>query len=127
MELEHIEELVLSYIDKIRPDGIISEKEAKERAADFLYAVAILSTEKRKIIDEKIILDTHQRVLYTTGYNECGAKNVTDKKMEAEVNQDYIRAREGFESAEAAVKYLSKMEDTFNNAHIFYRNLYKDM
>lgn len=120
-----IEKFVNKYIDILRPEGIITKKEADERAADFLYAVAILATERRKLVEEKISLESANKVVYANVFGKSEGK-VTDKKIIAESNEDFIAVREGLESLDNNINYLKTMEKVFENAHIYFRNLHRE-
>jgi hypothetical protein len=48
---------------------------------------------------------------------------VTEKKLEADVNQDYVDAREELETLEANITYIKGIIEVFTNGHIFYRQM----
>jgi hypothetical protein len=120
-----IEKFVMSYIEKLKPEGIINKKEADNRAADFLYAVAIISTERKKLSDERVSVESANKVVYADVFVKQEDKNVTDKKIKTEANPDFIEIRELLENLDNNINYLKTMEKTLENGHIFYRNLYK--
>jgi hypothetical protein len=124
-KIENIEEFVWSYVSKLAPESVISKSEANKRASEFLYAAAIISCEKKRISDELISVESANRVIYASTFARQSDKNVTEKKLKAEADPEFIEVREMLETLENNINYLKTQEKVFENAHVFYRNLYR--
>lgn len=124
-DLDSLEEFIFEHLDLLPTDQVNSTTEAEKRAAKFLYAVGIISVNRKRVSDDMIAVKTQESVLYSQAIKDAEGKNVTEKKINAEVNQDYIRAREVKEKMDNILNYLKTQEKVFENAHIFYRNLYR--
>ena len=101
-------------------------KEASERATAFLIMVAILSDEKRNAIEDKAKLTTLRDASYAQAFGRSQAKQVTEKKAEAENDVTYTEMRETLEQCEAKISWLKDHIEIFTNAHVTYRQLSKE-
>jgi uncharacterized protein YpuA (DUF1002 family) len=103
-----------------------SLQEAPERTTQFLIIVAVLADAKRATEEDKAKLSTLSNATYAQAMNRSTAKQVTEKKAEAESNEDYTNMREGLEQCESKISWLRTYIDIFNNAHITYRQFSKE-
>ena len=101
-------------------------KEAAERCTAFLVMVAILTDEKRECEDEKAKITTMETASYAQAIGRSQAKQVTEKKIEAEQDQNYTIIREAKEHCEAKISWLKTYISIFENAHITYRTFAKE-
>jgi len=124
-ELDDLEIFVLDHVEKIRSKKVISGPEAEQRAGEFLYAVGMISNARRRINDDRILIETQTKVKYAQAIGSAEGKNVTEKKINAECNPDYTDTYEILQRLEGIITYLKTQEKVFENAHIFYRNLYR--
>jgi hypothetical protein len=115
------------YVDKyakLLPIGTsVSYTEAEKRAGEFLSAQATITNWRHMLSSEKIKLTSVQTAIFSTLMAKGTAKTVTENKLMAEADPEYIKVREELESVENDLSYLKSYYDIFNNAHIFYRNL----
>lgn len=103
-----------------------SLKEAPERATQFLIMVAILADEKRSVEEDKAKLNTLVSTTYAQAMGRSVAKQVTEKKAEAENDETYTTMREGLEQCESKISWLRTYIEVFNNAHLAYRQFSRE-
>ena len=101
-------------------------KEAAERCTSFLVMCAIINDEKRECEDERAKLITMETASYAQAVGRSLAKQVTEKKIEAEQDTNYTLIREAKESCDSKVSWLRYYLTIFENAHITYRQLMKE-
>lgn len=119
-----IKEVVDSHIDLIAFDGS-ALNESLERATKFLIVVAVLSDFKLNCERRKAKLTTLREAFFSHAMQNSQAKQVTEKKAEAESNKEYTNQREAVENLEAEISWARVTIDIFNNAHVTYRQLSK--
>ena len=100
--------------------------EAAERAADFLVTIALLTDFKRELEIDKAKLTTLQEAQYARAMSGSSAKNVTDRKAEAQSNEDYTDVREKVEEIDAGISWCRSYMKIFENAHLTYRQQSRD-
>lgn len=122
----NLEQKIQQHLDMIKYTSQ-SLKEAPERASAFLIMVAILADEKRKTEQDKAKLTTIVAGSYSNALNTAEGKGVTEKKIAAEANDEYNECREALEDCESKISWLRTYIEIFNNAHITYRNLSKEI
>lgn len=103
----------------------ISFTEAERRAGEFLLGMAKITDAKHGLSERKINALSIQTVVYADTLQKGQSKTMTENKIYAEANREYIEVREALESIENDISYLKSYFDIFNNAHIFYRNAAK--
>lgn len=120
---------LLAYIDEcyklLNADNVISDREAQLRSGRFLEAQFHISKGIRELASILLKSKSLNEMTYTSLLNADGAKNVTEKKANAEANPSFITVREHFETIEADIDNLKSMLKVFENAHVFYRQLAK--
>src|SRR5690606_26106666 len=96
MEFNDLQRLVLDSINliEINRDAII---DAKNRAAKFLVIQAHLNDHLKLLEDVKVKASTEEKATYAQALMKQSGKNVTENKINAEADPDYIRAREAVE------------------------------
>ena len=104
-----------------------SLSEAPERATQFLIIVAILADAKREVEEDKAKLDTLVSTSYAQAFGKSSAKQVTEKKAEAENDETYSGMREWLEQCQSKISWLKTYIEVFNNAHITYRQFSKEV
>lgn len=125
MDLDELYDFVMGYVDKLPSRQVISSSQAEERASDFLYAMGIISNERRIVNEDRILLETQVAALYAKAIADAEGKNVTEKKINAECSEKYTKTKETLNTLDGVITYLKTQERIFENAHIFYRNLYR--
>ena len=101
-------------------------KEASERCTAFLVMMAILNDEKRITEDERSKIKTIETASYAQAVSRSQAKQVTEKKIEAEQDVTYTQIREALEECESKISWLRNLISIFENAHITYRTFAKE-
>jgi len=125
MKDEVLKEKIKAHIDKV-PYENVTEDEAKDRSTAFLVMLAILTDEKRACEEDKSKLVTMSSASYAQALARSGAKQVTEKKVEAEQDGNYTHMREALEECEAKISWLRSYMNIFENAHVTYRQFSKD-
>lgn len=114
---EHLE--LIKYNSK-------SLTEAPERATAFLIMVAILADEERATKEDKIRISTLVSASYAQAFARSPAKQVTEKKAEAENDATYSEMRESLEQCDAKISWLKTYIEIFNNGHLVYRQFSRE-
>ncbi len=99
--------------------------EAPDRATKFLIMQALLVDAKRSAEEDRVKLTTLSEATYSQAVGKATG-GITERKMEADRDQDYQGAREALGDCEAKISWLRGYNDIMNNAHIVYRNLMKE-
>lgn len=125
-----LQEEVRSLIDEglkiVGRDKGVSQFEAEERASSLLIIVAELLKQKRSLESRRIKSSSIECVSLHKAVHEAEGKNVTEKKLKASANPDYIKDREEIEEVESDISYLKSMVDVFGDAHILWRQIAKN-
>lgn len=114
------------YSEMIPRPHALSTQENERRALEFLVAMAKLSNLKKACEDAKIEASSLEKAVYAASIHRAGGKNITEKKVEAEADGEYMIARELFEKFEVLKSFIDAYYGIFENAHIMYRNLSKE-
>lgn len=122
----NIKEYIQKYNELLPVGTSISYTEAERRAGEFLSARATINDMSFELGKEKLKLTTIQTVVYANLMSKGTAKTVTENKLTAEANEEYIKAREDLEDVENTLKYLRTQDDIFKDAHIYYRSMAKE-
>lgn len=114
-----------SYLDGLKPqlscDNVVDERESQIRAGRFLTAQYEIGVFTHQLTSELFKLRSLDAAIFAKLVNEDPAKNVTEKKLNAEANQDYQNVHEKIESLEGDLLYLKTMAHIFDQGHVFYR------
>ena len=108
------------------PYSKVTSEQASKKATAFLVALAILTDEKRGCDEDKAKLSTLVSASYAQALSRSMAKQVTEKKVEAEQDNNYTKMREALEECEAKISWLKNYMNIFENAHVTYRQLSKE-
>lgn len=120
-----IEEFIDEHISLITVDNR-SLAQATERAAKFLVAQAVLSSEIKNLEEQKAKIQTLNSTNYAVALQGVDAKNVTEKKMLADTDKNYTEVREALEVVDANITYLKTHIRIFENAHVLFRQHSKE-
>lgn len=123
--MREIKEFIEKYEALLPVSSSISYTEAERRAGEFLSAMAMITSWRHVLSEDKIRLLTVQTAAYASEMFKGTAKTVTENKLAAEASTEHTRAREELERIENDIAYLKAFYDIFNNAHIFYRTMAK--
>lgn len=116
------------YYDELmaRLPGVeIPYNDAGMLAEEFLKASYRAMSEKKDVDNEKLKLEVLMDVAYAQAIEASGGEKITEKKEMAKTNQTYIRAKDRYSQAKNASEFLNKCIQLFENAHIFYRMIFK--
>lgn len=120
MNIEDIETLIADHLDLIVIDarGLL---EARERAAKFLVAQAILARFLKDFENEKAKVVTMREASYSQCVRYAQGKNITEKKIEVDANPEYTFTREAVEKLDSIRDYIKTHMKIFDNAHLMFR------
>lgn len=107
----------------LNADNIVSEREAEIRAGRFLEAQQQISSGLHLLSKEAFKQNSLQLAKYAHLIGEDTAKNVTEKKANAEAHPEYALIREEHNNLESDISYLKAMLKIYGDAHVFYRQL----
>lgn len=124
--MENIDEYIQEHVKLITLDNK-GLAQASSRAAQFLVVQAVIAAEIRTLKEALTQVDTMKSVQYAMAINAADGKNITEKKSLAEKDNSYTDVKESFDVIEANISYLKTHLDIFNNAHVMFRQLAKDM
>jgi hypothetical protein len=88
--------------------------------------VALLADAKRSAEEDKAKLKTLSDATYAQAMKNSSAKQVTEKKVEAEMDEIYTSMRESLEQCESKISWLRTYINIFENAHVTYRQFSKE-
>lgn len=125
MDITGIRQYIDECVDLLKVDLAVSEREAEMRAGRFLNVLAHITNAIYIVSDSKIKDTSLRDAVYAEKLNQDTAKNVTEKKANAEAHPEYAHAREAFEVSENTLAYLRAYQKIFTDAHVFFRQLAK--
>ncbi len=120
MNIEKLEELINEHLDMIT----ITTKsilDAKERSGKFLIIQSILATFLRDFEEDRSKVKTLELTSYAISLGASEGKNITEKKVNVELDRAYSQNREDLEKMDAIREYLKTHIKIFENAHLMYR------
>ena len=97
-----------------------------DRATEFLVIIATLNDFKQRCEADKAKIQTMSTAFFHNAKEASGGKNITEKKLDAEVDPEYANTRETLEQVESMIKWTRTAIDMFNNAHVTYRQLARE-
>jgi hypothetical protein len=113
------------YLEELHPllscDNVVGEEEAKIRAGKFLEVQYQIGVTTHALTSELFKLRSLDACIYAKLINADPAKNVTEKKLNAEAHSDYQPTHERIEQIESDLNYLKTMAHVFDGGHVFYR------
>jgi hypothetical protein len=122
---EEIEGLVDEMVDKIAfsPKAV---RESAERCTSFLTTCAMLADFKRSRDVDRAKAQTVVDIELRNAMDRSVAKQVTEKKMDAQADSKYTVARQALEEIEADISWSRTLIGVFENAHVTYRQIAKE-
>lgn len=126
MLVEEVRSLIGESLKNVARERGITTLEAEERASSFLIVAAELLKYKHHLEQKLIKSNSLETVSYHKAIHEADGKNVTEKKVKAEANGDYILLREQTEEIQSDIAYLKAMVELFRDAHIMWRQIAKE-
>lgn len=122
---EEIEGLVDEMVAKIAfsPKAV---RESAERCTSFLTSCAMLADFKRSRDVDRARAQTVVDIELRQAMDRSSAKQVTEKKMEAQSDPKYTIARQNLEEIDADISWSRTLIHVFENAHVTYRQIAKE-
>ena len=122
---------IKSYIEKVSQSleltTSISIADAEKRASLFLTAQAKLADWKHLLGEGQIKAQSVLNAVYAQELSKGTSKTMTENKVTAEASKEFRAAREEFELITNDISYLRTYMDIYSAAHVFYRNMCKDI
>ena len=125
MTFEQIEKLINECISLIKVDAQ-GLAEARDRAAKFLTAQALLVNYMREVETELGKHETVTEVAYSQALRETDGKNITEKKSHVIENPLYRKEKDQLSELEAKRNWLKTHIKVLENAHLMFRQFARD-
>lgn len=125
MDLKLFEDRYQELIDKI-PDFEIAPSLAKELSTRFFKATYEINKIIKDIRNEMILLEQVCKVVYKQSIERAEGKNVTEKKISADADFDYLESLKKFEEHSNNLEYFRTLYRVMENGHIFYKGISLD-
>lgn len=126
--MSNYEQIVKKYdalIENINEVDVIP-KEAQRLATEFFKASYEINKIRRNVKSELILLEGAVNTLFTQAIKNAEGKNITEKKINANANLEYLKAVKRCEEIRGEHDYFRHLYDIMVNGHIFYKNLIKE-
>lgn len=125
MNIGDIEKTYDNLINNI-PDSGVSPGEAERLATLFFKATYEINKIKRNIKSDVIILEQASNALYTNAVRSAEGKNVTEKKINANRDLEYLKIMKELGERQNTFEYFKHLLDIMTNGHIFYKNIARE-
>lgn len=116
---------IKTYLEELHPllscDNVVGTEESRIRAGKFLEAQYQIGVATHSLTSELFKLKSLDTAIYAKLVNADQAKNVTEKKLNAESNPEYQTIHERVEQIDSDLLYLKTMLHVFDQGHVFYR------
>jgi len=112
-------------ISKI-PDYEVPPSEAKELATKFFKATFEINKVIRIIRNDIILLEQTSKVLYKQAIENSEGKNITEKKVNAEANIQYLKGLKELQEHSNSLEYFRGLFKIMEQGHIFYKGISLD-
>lgn len=113
------------YLEELKPllncDNVVGEEEHKIRAGKFLSAQYEIAVTTHTLTSELFKRKSFESCVFANLLNKDQAKNVTEKKHNAEANPEYQEVHERIEEIESNLFLLKTMAQVYRDAHVFHR------
>lgn len=127
MDFSEIQQYVHKNLPLTKYDPKKFRDNPLERASEFFMVLATLNDFKQRCEADKAKIQTMSTGFYHDAYNSSSAKSVTQQKLDAEIDAQYSNTRETLEEIDSMIKWTKTSIDIFNNAHLTFRQLAKDL
>ena len=125
--MKNLQEFITSNLDITEMDQLISAPDAAKRAARSLNVIAKLIDARYERLRAKVARKSLRDASFADAINSTEGRDAKTREVGARANPDYLKQRGAYEQVEATVVTLDQYIRLFENAHIFYRNLCKDI
>lgn len=121
-------ELEKKYDDLINniSDHDVPPGEAMRLASLFFKATYEVNKIKRQVKSEVILLEQASNALFTSAVGRAEGENVTQRKLNANKDLEYLKIMKMFGEKQNEFEYLRGLYDIMTNGHIFYKNLARE-
>jgi hypothetical protein len=122
---EEVSEAVDGCVDLITltPEGLAA---SRERASQFLYVQAMLTSYLKEIDEELAKKTTLKEATFASVVSKVDGKSITEKKINVAKSEEYSSVRESLEELDALREWIKGHIKIFENAHILYRGFSRE-
>ena len=125
MTLEQVQQIVNDCLTLITVDGK-GLNEARERAAKFLTANALLANYMHELEVELGKHETVTELAFSQAIQESDGKNIAEKKAHVIQNPLYRKELEMLKELEARKNWVKTQMKVLENAHLMFRQFARD-
>jgi hypothetical protein len=111
-------------MDKL-PGVEVAYNDAGNLAEEFLKGTYRAMTEKKNVDNEIVKLEVLMDTSFSKAVESAEGSKITEKKEAAKLDTDYIRSKVKYGEAKNLSDFLRHCIKLFENAHIFYRGIYR--
>lgn len=105
------------------PDNNVNFDEAERLATMYLAAKAKASRVVRELAKDRIALRINREAMLTICGEKSGEKTQAGKERQASVDENFKLAEKLYQEAKADEEAFLRLFETFDSAHVFYKNL----
>lgn len=121
-EIEQKYDALINHI----PDNDVPPSEAERLATLFFKATYEINKIKRQIKSDVILLEQASNALYASAVNRAEGKNVTEKKINAVKDFEYMKLMKQLGEKQNEFDYFKHLYEIMTNGHIFYKNIARE-
>lgn len=125
MTIDQVQQIVNDCVSLIKVDGK-SLNEARERAAKFLTANALLANYMLELETELGKHETVTELAYSQAIRETDGKNITEKKSHVIDNPLYRKEQDQLKELEARKNWVKTQMKVLENAHLMFRQFARE-
>jgi hypothetical protein len=106
---------------------MVTPDEAEFRAIEFLRACSYVAHMRHLFSNQHVGAVAEQSTAYKLAIIRAEGKNITERKVIAEADPEYVLATKKAAELQNDIDFLRQHYDIFNNAHILYRQIYSQI
>lgn len=125
MNYDQLRSIVDEHVDLIKVDAK-SLSQARELSTKFLVVFSYLANFLRDIDTQKAKMVSLEEATYARAVQNADGKNVTEKKINSALDDEYNTSREQRAQLDALRDWTKNMMKIFENAHVTYRQYSRD-
>lgn len=123
----NIQNLIESNLDILELDEVISGVEASKRAAKALRVATHLINHRYELLQSKVSTKSLRDAEFARAISTSEGKDAKTREANSKADKGYVEARERYEQDEVGVSTIDAYIKLFENAHILYRGLGKEI
>src|SRR5271169_5917354 len=120
-----VRDLIDTGFNLLVRDRGFSTIDMEERASSLLMLVAKLAQVNNELQYKRIEALSIERASFGVTLSKADGKNITERKILTDANDDYRKTKITLETLDADISYIKTIIDVFNNAHIMWRQFSK--